>query len=87
MASFTEKALAEIPIGAHILVKAGEIIPLDGKVIDGRSYVNLVHLTGESQPMGKTIGDEVPCRSRQSRWHAHDLSYTHERRLHSQPHY
>ena len=56
-----EKALAEIPIGAHILVKAGEIIPLDGQVIDGRSYVNLVHLTGESQPMGKTIGDEVPA--------------------------
>lgn len=56
-----EKALAEIPIGAQILVKAGEIIPLDGKVIDGRSYVNLVHLTGESQPMGKTIGDEVPA--------------------------
>jgi Cd2+/Zn2+-exporting ATPase len=56
-----EKALAEIPIGARILVKAGEIIPLDGEVIDGRSYVNLVHLTGESQPMGKTIGDEVPA--------------------------
>ncbi len=55
------KALAEIPIGAHVLVKAGEIIPLDGQVIDGRSYVNLVHLTGESQPMGKTIGDEVPA--------------------------
>jgi heavy metal translocating P-type ATPase len=56
-----EKALAEIPIGARILVKAGEIIPLDGEVIDGRSYVNLVHLTGESQPIGKTVGDEVPA--------------------------
>ncbi len=56
-----EKALAEIPIGARILVKAGEIIPLDGQVLEGRSYVNLVHLTGESQPMGKTLGDEVPA--------------------------
>ena len=56
-----EKALAEIPIGARILVKAGEIIPLDGLVVEGRSYVNLVHLTGESQPMEKTIGDEVPA--------------------------
>ncbi|HEX2578809.1 MAG TPA: cation-translocating P-type ATPase [Rhabdochlamydiaceae bacterium] len=56
-----EKALADIAVGAHILVKAGEIIPLDGQVIEGRSYVNLVHLTGESQPMPKTIGDEVPA--------------------------
>jgi Zn2+/Cd2+-exporting ATPase len=56
-----EKALAEIPVGTRILVKAGEIIPLDGEVIDGRSYVNLVHLTGESQPIAKTIGDEVPA--------------------------
>jgi heavy metal translocating P-type ATPase len=56
-----QKALAEISIGTHILVKAGEIIPLDGRVLEGRSYVNLIHLTGESQPMGKTIGDEVPA--------------------------
>lgn len=56
-----EQALAEIPIGTRILVKAGEIVPLDGHVIDGRSDVNLVHLTGESQPIGKTIGDEVPA--------------------------
>ncbi|HEX4839971.1 MAG TPA: cation-translocating P-type ATPase [Rhabdochlamydiaceae bacterium] len=54
-----EKALADIVVGTHILVKAGEIIPLDGQVIEGRSYVNLIHLTGESQPIPKTIDDEV----------------------------
>ncbi|MBS0648226.1 MAG: cadmium-translocating P-type ATPase [Verrucomicrobia bacterium] len=56
-----QKALGEITTGACILVKAGEIIPLDGQVIEGRSYVNLVHLTGESQPIAKAIGDEVPA--------------------------
>jgi Cd2+/Zn2+-exporting ATPase len=56
-----EKALGEITVGTPLLVKAGEIVPLDGEVIDGRSYVNLVHLTGESQPMAKAIGDDVPA--------------------------
>lgn len=56
-----EKAVAEIAVGTTILIKAGEIVPLDGKVIEGRSDVNLVHLTGESQPVPKTIDDEVPA--------------------------
>lgn len=56
-----EKAIGEIAIGTRVLVKAGEIVPLDGEVVEGRSYVNLVHLTGESQPMAKTIGDDVPA--------------------------
>jgi Cd2+/Zn2+-exporting ATPase len=56
-----EKSVREIEVGTHILVKAGEIIPLDGVVIDGRSYVNLVYLTGESAPLSKQVGDEVPA--------------------------
>jgi len=56
-----EQAITEVTVGTHILVKAGEVVPLDGDVIDGRSYVNLVHLTGESQPISKTIGDDVPA--------------------------
>jgi Zn2+/Cd2+-exporting ATPase len=56
-----EKAVTEVSVGDHLLVKAGEIIPLDGEVISGRSDVNLVHLTGESQPLAKTVGDEVPA--------------------------
>ena len=55
-----EKAVGEIEIGTHILIKAGEIVPLDGHVVEGRSDVNLVHLTGESQPILKTVGDDVP---------------------------
>jgi Cd2+/Zn2+-exporting ATPase len=56
-----ETAVRDIAVGTLILVKAGEIIPLDGVVVEGRSYVNLVYLTGESAPMAKQAGDEVPA--------------------------
>lgn len=56
-----ERSLREIPVGSSLLVKAGEIIPLDGIVIAGSSYVNLAHLTGESAPIAKKKSDEVPA--------------------------
>ena len=54
----------EIPIeelkgGAIILVKPGEKIPADGKIIDGESHVNESMLTGESKPVSKSKGQEV----------------------------
>lgn len=57
--SFIERSTSEISIGDKILVKASEVVPLDGEVVDGSSYVNLFHLTGESQPLSKRIGDQV----------------------------
>ncbi|CAM0116985.1 heavy metal translocating P-type ATPase [Rhabdochlamydiaceae symbiont of Dictyostelium giganteum] len=54
-----EKSIRDITPGTHILVKAGEIIPLDGVILNGRSYVNMVHLTGESAPIAKDVSDEV----------------------------
>src|SRR5262249_3005571 len=59
-----ERSVKDISVGSHILVKAGEVVPLDGRVIDGISSVNLVHLTGESLPVTKKIGDEVPAGAR-----------------------
>lgn len=59
-----EKAVRNIAVGTKILVKAGQIIPLDGDVIEGTSSVNLVHLTGENFPVTKTIKDEVPAGGR-----------------------
>lgn len=57
--SFYERTVKEIQAGTHLLIKAGEVIPLDGVVLSGRSFVNLVHLTGESQPLLKASGDTV----------------------------
>ncbi|MBX9923977.1 MAG: heavy metal translocating P-type ATPase [Rhabdochlamydiaceae bacterium] len=59
-----ETAIQEVPLGALILIKAGEIVPLDGKVTQGSSFVNLSHLTGESTPLAKGVGDEVPAGAR-----------------------
>ncbi len=58
-----EKSVKEITIGTHILVRAGEVVPLDGTVIKGNSFVNLVHLTGESVPVSKGNGDIVQAGS------------------------
>jgi len=58
-----EKNIKDIPLGTSLLIKAGEIIPLDGVVIEGNSFVNLVHLTGESLPVAKKVGDEVQAGS------------------------
>ncbi|HEY2811646.1 MAG TPA: heavy metal translocating P-type ATPase [Rhabdochlamydiaceae bacterium] len=62
--TFFDQAIKEVPLGAHLLIRAGEIIPLDGTVIDGGSFVNLVHLTGESHPVAKKMGDEVQAGAR-----------------------
>lgn len=58
------KAVRDISPGTLLLIKAGEIIPLDGKVKNGASFVNLLHLTGESHPVPKKTGDEVQAGSR-----------------------
>ncbi|HSX04792.1 MAG TPA: cation-translocating P-type ATPase [Rhabdochlamydiaceae bacterium] len=54
-----ERSIHEIQIGETLLIKAGEVVPLDGMVISGSSFVNLVHLTGESQPILRQKNDEV----------------------------
>lgn len=55
-----ERSIKDIDVGASILIKAGQIVPLDGKVLEGTSSLNLVHLTGENLPITKKPGDEVP---------------------------
>jgi heavy metal translocating P-type ATPase len=60
----SERSVKDISVGQVILVKAGEIVPLDAKVIGGSSFVNLSHLTGESLPIEKKLGDEVQAGAR-----------------------
>lgn len=59
-----ERSLRDIAVGTHILVKAGQVVPLDGVVFDGASSVNMVHLTGENLPVTKKVADEVPAGAR-----------------------
>jgi Cu+-exporting ATPase len=54
-----EIAQEDIKPGDILLVKPGEKIPIDGKIIDGSSAIDESFLTGESIPVDKTVGQEV----------------------------
>ncbi|WP_294541756.1 heavy metal translocating P-type ATPase [uncultured Gemmiger sp.] len=49
----------EVPVGAVIVVRPGEKIPLDGTVLEGESSLNTAALTGESRPRSARPGDAV----------------------------
>ena len=49
----------EVKIGETVIVKPGEKIPLDGRVLEGASSLNTVALTGESIPRDVSAGMEV----------------------------
>lgn len=51
--------VADLNAGEHVLVRPGEIIPADGRVIDGVSCANEALLTGESKPVPKSPGEVV----------------------------
>lgn len=54
-----ETPVAEVPVGATILVRNGSRVPLDGTVVKGRSSVNQAPITGESTPIAKQVDDPV----------------------------
>lgn len=49
----------DVEIGTVIVVKPGEKVPIDGKVVEGTSTLNTSALTGESLPREVKAGDEV----------------------------
>lgn len=50
---------AELEIGSHVLVNPGGLIPVDGTVVDGHSFVDQSRLTGESVLAEKLAGSGV----------------------------
>nr|HRJ49706.1 hypothetical protein [Phycisphaerales bacterium] len=54
-----EIRLAEVKVGSLVRVRAGENLPVDGKVVTGRSTVNQASLTGEAVPVEVAVGDLV----------------------------
>ena len=54
-----EIGVEELNIGDHIIVRAGERLPMDGIIVNGQSELNQAPITGESAWVPKNIGDEV----------------------------
>ena len=51
--------IAELRVGDVVLVRAGERIPVDGKIVEGEASVNEASITGESLPKEKNVGAAV----------------------------
>lgn len=56
-----ERSVKDVQVNELILVRAGEVLPLDGKVIEGSSSLDVSHLTGEHMPITVSEGMEVPA--------------------------
>lgn len=54
-----EIPIKKVKIGDIVIVKPGERIPVDGKIIEGGSSVDEAMMTGESLPVEKIIGENV----------------------------
>ena len=54
-----EKEVEEVKVGARILVRPGEKVPLDAVIEKGSTSINQAPITGESLPIAKEEGDEV----------------------------
>lgn len=52
-------SVKDVKAGDILVVKQGEYIPVDGKIIDGSSFVDKCAITGESLPVEVSAGDEV----------------------------
>uniref|UniRef100_UPI00102CD274 heavy metal translocating P-type ATPase n=1 Tax=Candidatus Magnetaquicoccus inordinatus TaxID=2496818 RepID=UPI00102CD274 len=66
----------EVQVGETVLVKPGERIPVDGRILSGQTSVDESMLTGESLPVSRTVGDSLVCGS-QNLDGAVTLSVTH----------
>lgn len=49
----------DVPVGSKIIVKPGELVPIDGTIIEGSGEFDESSLTGEARPVAKTVGDAV----------------------------
>ncbi|QIA07401.1 copper-translocating P-type ATPase [Draconibacterium halophilum] len=49
----------QLKSGDTVLVRPGEKIPVDGKIVEGKSNINESMVTGESKPVSKTQNDKV----------------------------
>ena len=52
-------AVSDLNLGDIILIRPGDVVPVDAEIIDGNGLLNQAAITGESLPVAKTVGDTV----------------------------
>ena len=57
--STEQRVVADLHPGDYVLVRAGDIVPADGRVVEGVSCADEALLTGESRPVPKSPGEPV----------------------------
>lgn len=57
--SIEQCVVADLHLGDFVLVRAGDIVPADGRIVEGVSCADESLLTGESKPVSKKTGDTV----------------------------
>ncbi|WP_080404594.1 heavy metal translocating P-type ATPase [Burkholderia ubonensis] len=55
--------LAQVRVGTAVSIRPGERVPVDGRVVSGRSHIDESLITGESLPVAKDDGDPVTAGS------------------------
>lgn len=51
--------MEDVALGSRILVRPGDAVPLDGRILSGASRLDQSMLTGEAAPVKRGPGDEV----------------------------
>lgn len=51
--------VTQIRVGDHLVVRPGERLPVDGRIVDGQGHIDQSMLTGEPLPVSKTANDDV----------------------------
>ncbi len=59
--SETIVSIEEVSLEDRLRILPGEVIPVDGEIVEGTSSIDQSIMTGESLPIDKSIGDDVYC--------------------------
>jgi Cu+-exporting ATPase len=58
-------AISNLRVGDRLLLRNGELIPADGRLLSGPAFIDYSFVTGEAEPVAKTAGDYLYAGGRQ----------------------